>query len=155
MTPAREMFHTYTELDPPEHVGLGDGHILKAVGVGQIKVKMKRNSVLTDVLYVPDLACNLFSVRSTADNGKIIQFRHTRCWIKDSNGIVRATGTIRDKLYELDCESTVEFESADITQDSTTDLWHQRFGHVNNQTLQKMANAEAVINMPKIKMSDN
>ena len=70
MTPSRDLFTSYAELAQPEHVGLGDGHLLTAVGVGQIKVKMKltnktpHNSVLTDVLDVPGLACSLFSVRT-------------------------------------------------------------------------------------------
>ena len=157
MTPSRDLFANYIELDQPEHVGLGDGHLLTAVGVGQIKVKMKlgnktpHNSVLTDVLHVPGLACNLFSVRCAAENGKIVQFGHTRCWLKDSNGVVRATGTIRNKLYELDCESTTVSETAHVSLTSDSTLWHERFGHVNRQTLHKMVSAGAVVNMPLIK----
>ena len=73
MTPCRELLVNYVELT----------HLLTAVGVGQIKVEMKlgkkapRNSVLKNVLHVPGLACNLFSVRSAADSGKIVQFGHT------------------------------------------------------------------------------
>ena len=56
----------YQEFKTPEKVGLGDGRTVDAIGVGNVHVKMKlkvgepKKCVIHRVLYVPELACNLF-----------------------------------------------------------------------------------------------
>ena len=78
MTPQKEFLINYREFDTPEKVGLGDGRIVEAVGVGNVclhmlfKVSTSKQAVMYDVLYVPKLACNLFSVRATAHERNII-----------------------------------------------------------------------------------
>ena len=53
----------------PEIVGLGDGRIVEALGIGTIQLKMlfkvsnPKQGVLRNVLHVPKLTCNLFFVR--------------------------------------------------------------------------------------------
>ena len=59
----------YREFTIPEKVCLGNGRSVDAIGVGSIflsmlfKVSEPKTTVLQKVLYVPKLACNLFSVR--------------------------------------------------------------------------------------------
>ena len=54
----------------PENVALGDGRVVKALGSGRVHMNMlfpgaeAKKAVLYDVLYVPKLTCNLFSVRA-------------------------------------------------------------------------------------------
>ena len=68
MTPQKEFLVDYREFDTPEKVGLGDGRIVEAVGVGNMRFNMlfkvsdSKRAVMYNVLYVPKLACNLFSV---------------------------------------------------------------------------------------------
>ena len=75
MTRNRDLFIEYEDLKTSENVGVGDGRVLTAVGIGSIKLDMillpgDLNTVtLTNVLYVPDLACNLFSVSTVANKG--------------------------------------------------------------------------------------
>ncbi|XP_067930506.1 uncharacterized protein [Watersipora subatra] len=38
-----------------------------------------------DVLYVPEVKVNLFSVRSATTKNVIIQFGHSKCWLKDKH----------------------------------------------------------------------
>lgn len=145
MTPYRSMFIEYEKLDKPEKVGLGDGRTVDATGVGKVKVALKINhnkvepGILHEVLHVPQLATNLFSVRSATERGRIIQFGHTRCWIKDKRGKVKAMGTLRDKLFHLDCDSFIN-ESAAVAMD----IWHQRLAHLNETTLKKLHNGDSV-----------
>ena len=40
-----------------------------------------KRAVLYHVLYVPKLACNLFSVRAAASKGNSVNFNQSRCWI--------------------------------------------------------------------------
>ena len=70
MTPNREYFASYKMFDKPEKVHLGDGRVVEAVGVGNIRLKMlfkvsrSKPATMYDVLHVPKLACNLFSVQA-------------------------------------------------------------------------------------------
>ena len=57
----------------------------------QFKVSQPKRCVIYQVLYEPDLACNLFSVRAAASNEK---FGRTRCWIQDSKGSLCGTGSL-------------------------------------------------------------
>ena len=65
-----------------------------------------KESTMHDVLYVPKLTCNLFSVRAAAQKGNFIKFGHSKCWIRNQKGKLCGMGSLVDKLYQLDCEHT-------------------------------------------------
>ena len=139
-------------------VGLGDGRTVEAVGVGNVHLRMKfkvskaKRAFIHRVLYVPKLACNLFSVRATAGKGNLVKFSRSRCWIRDTNGKLLGMGSQVDKLYHLDCESIpLEQASTASHQGNDMDLWHQRFGHASGHRLQEAIQKEAVtgLKIPK------
>ena len=70
----------------------------------QFKVSQPKRCVFYQVLFVPDLACNLFSVRVAASKGNDVKFGRTWCWIQDSIGSLCGTGSLIDKLYKRDYE---------------------------------------------------
>ena len=143
MTPKREYFSTCRPFGIPEKVGLGDGRVVEAVGVGTIRLNMlftvsnSKKAVMHDVLYVPKLACNLFSVRAAAKKGNTVKFGRLKCWIRGRNGGLEGTGSLTGKLYQLQCEVIADEESASVASDDLpeADLWHQRLGHLNRQQL--------------------
>ena len=63
----RELFRTYVELSKDHAIRVGDGHMINAIGRGDILLKLsygQRRTVvkLVDVLHVPALTQNLLSV---------------------------------------------------------------------------------------------
>ena len=56
-------------------------------------------------------------------------------------------GTLKERLYQLNCRPLHHLESAAIssTKQREADLWHQHFGHINEQQLQDIARNELVI----------
>ncbi len=89
-------FSTYRAFSTPEKVGLGDGRNVEAVGgVGTVRLNMlfkvsnSKKAVMYDVLHVPKLACNLFSVRAAAKKGNMVKFSQLRCWIKGPKGSLK------------------------------------------------------------------
>ena len=159
MTWDKELLTNYHEFETPEKVGLGDGWTLDAFGVGDVHLKMlfkvsqPKKSVMYRVLYVPQLARNLFSVRAATSKGNLIKFGHSRCWIRDKIGQLRGMGTMVNKLYQLDCvaEPSEMATLASAQQDDRLDTWHYRLGHASEQCVKNMAYGKLAtgIRLPK------
>ena len=124
--------------DSPTCFGCGD---VKALGSGRVHMNMlipgieDKKAVLYDVLYVPKLTCNMFSVRAAVAKGNAVEFGPNDCCIWDENGKLRGKGSLADKLYQLDCQ-VVTTRYASVAS-SRSDLWHQRLGYVHESRLKK------------------
>ena len=90
-----------------------------------------KKATMYNALYVPKLACNLFSVRAAATKENTVKFGNNSCWIRDRNGKLLGMGSLVDKLYYLE-------EHAAITSGYQADLWHQQLGHLNEHQLKEM-----------------
>ena len=146
MTQRRELLIDYNEFETPQKVCMGDGRTVEAFGKGNINLIMKfqiskpKRVVMYNVLYIPKLACNLFSVRAAANRGNTIKFGKTNCHIRDSNGKLVGMGSLADKLYYLKCEAIIQEQASVSVTKGKADLWHQRLGHLNEQQLREMTN---------------
>lgn len=146
MCSSKDEFAEYTILDKAECVTIADGTKVQVVGKGSIKlcVKVGRNKqrkvTVNDVLHVPNLNANLFSVKAATQRGFVIQFGHTRCWLKDKYGIVHAMGTSQNKLYYLDIANR-EHLACNAKTDS---VWHKRLAHAGHSTIQSASNQALV-----------
>ena len=156
MTNQRDGYTDFKEFEKPQKVSLGDGHKLDALGRGTVVVNMmidnnkSTRAELTNALYVPDLRCNLFSVRSATENGKVIHFAKEHCFIHDENGNVKGKGVLVGKLYQLSVEPSSDCEYASLT---SIDLWHNRLGHMSERRIRDMVKKEMVTGVG-FKMSD-
>ncbi len=104
----------------------------------QFKVSDPKKCVMHQVLYVPKLACNLFSVRAAASKGNCVKFGRSKCWIRNPRGRLLGMGSLVGKLYRLDCKATMPKHTSFVAHnqhEESADLWHQRLGHVNKQQL--------------------
>ena len=104
-----------------------------------------KNVTMHNVLYVPKLACNLFSVRAAAAKGNTVKFGNTNCWIRDRNEKLLGMGPLADKLYYLDCETITQEHVATASGSrvgNKADLWDQRLGHLNEHQLKVMVSQE-------------
>ena len=106
---------------------------------------------MTNVLYVPKLTNNLFSVNAVISTGNTVSFRHKDCCILNKNKKVIGTGSSLGKLYKLNCEvQQLSAENATIAEGpvhstSKIDLWHQRLACVNlRQLCQQIESSDGV-----------
>ena len=83
----------FVSFDDMEHgsVALGDSHSLQSLGTGKVVIRMnlpdgtEKRCILSDVLYVPELLCNLLSVSKATRSGKFTKFSESQCKIFDGN----------------------------------------------------------------------
>jgi hypothetical protein len=127
--------------------GIG-GKILYAVGVGTIKMTSFVNGVsvegeLKNVLYVPDLGVTLISIASLSINGYSVSFCNENASIQKGNTIVMTASRSGEGLYKVKAivsQYATMGLNADTNSQVTLNIWHKRLGHVNNQTVRRMAN---------------
>ena len=104
MTWDKGIYVTYIAMDDMPSVRIGDGRTVKAEGHGSVKLRVKDNHEaervikLSSVLFVPDLSCNLFSVRSITDKGNRMLFDDVMCSIIAKDDVVVASGHKRGNL---------------------------------------------------------
>ncbi|XP_022794843.1 uncharacterized protein LOC111333514 [Stylophora pistillata] len=160
MTTEKHVLVNFQEFAEPENVALGDGCVVKALGSGNVRMNMlfqateSKKAVLYDVLYVPKLTCNLFSVRVVVSKGNALEFGPQKCCIWDGNGKLRGMGSLVDKLFQLDCQVAITTDTVHVSAESSpgSDLWRQRLGHVHELCLKKCVESESVrgINIKKM-----
>ena len=159
MTSQRNVLWEYKEFENPEPVQLGDGRTVSALGAGKIKIVSqlvlgrKTTGWMTDVLYVPKLTSNLFSVHAAALKGNVTSFGHKYCWIQNQKRKLIGSGSPLGKLYKLNCE--VQMPSAEKAKvagemkgKNKTDLWHQRLAHVNVKQIHQLVDNSTGIDLP-------
>ena len=136
MTCHREILQDYQEFPKPQSVKLGDGRVVDALGLGNVKLRMtfKISDIKTvnmyDVLYVPKLSGNLFSVGAAVRKGNTVKFNKSRCYIRGKDGDLCGMGTQRaDGIYQLDVEGSSSVCHGASSASVAASLWHQRLGH--------------------------
>ena len=144
------MFENYKKLDMSQDVILGDGHHLRALGCGSIFLEVdlldgtSGKVELRDVLHVPGLSYNLFSVSKAASSREIKNtvFTEKECrWINLKDKTV-ATGSKIGELYFLNVVSNVSCTLA--AAENSLELWHQRYGHLGESNITKLVKSDMV-----------
>lgn len=154
MTPHRHWLHNYTSLRIP--IRLADKTVIHSAGVGTVRFSplvkgRKRKTVeFQRVFHVPDLGNNLFSVfyllrccgyKLAADSATVC-FNHHEA--------TQFTASINShNIAYLDGITETISESASLASTLPLDysLWHRRLGHINYNSLKKMARDGLVTGM--------
>ena len=137
----QHLFGKFRALTQHLDVTLGDGHALKATARGTVTLVMNvpnckdNKCTLHDVLLVPDLAYNLFSVSKATEAGKSTEFTKSACSIREAKGNkLVAQGYKEGSLYYLDHQDIPAQAHA-----ASSETWHRRFGHFGTQNLMQLS----------------
>ncbi|XP_019433850.1 PREDICTED: uncharacterized protein LOC109340583 [Lupinus angustifolius] len=132
-------------------VRFADDSTLKVEGTGDVVVVRKNgsNALITDVLFIPGLKCNLLSIGQLVQKGFSATMKDGHCEIYDggkrlilrSNISKNMTFQVNIKAAEKQCLAAME-----ITEESW--LWHNRYGHLNFKSLNKLGSTNMVIGLP-------
>lgn len=97
---------------------MDDGRKVLAEGTGQIRIRSRvdgREHYFQNVMYVPEIKVNLFSVRSVAEKG----FKQTivgEKWLFRKNGALIVEGYRKDNMYLLDIDVIPNQESSFVAR---------------------------------------
>ena len=162
MSDQRSWFTNFTPVHPGTWpVQAVGGHTTFVEGIGDIPIEINiRNQwergLLTDVLYVPTLQRNLFSVSSAACKNVDTLYNKNGCQML-ADGVVVMEGSLEGMLYKLHIRALTSPSHANVITsfgtsskaDGTRSLaiWHQRLCHVNYPTILDMDRTESVTGM--------
>ena len=152
MTWDHDVYCEYRELSTPQPVRLGDGRKVNAVGKGTVKFKVMSSSdnevifTLTDALHVPEMSCNLLSVRSVTDKGYKMSFHDNKCSIEGKDEKVIAEAQKKGNLLQLQGEAVkaTSEECDNVATAASKDIWHSRLGNLGDTALDKLAAGHSV-----------
>lgn len=142
MSNNRSMFFYYVPFSHPKLITVGDSSTLKAVGSGSIRLTrtdLPGTIQLTEVLYVPDLAANLFSVGAASRRVACTTFKLTECTVCWNNEVV-AKGKLDNEsgLFKLNIDPVVQ-TALMMKEERSLEQWHQALGHIGKHQILKSA----------------
>ena len=164
MSCRRDWFASYSKLNPPQHVTIGGGRTIDAIGIGCAAVDLPTSlhntrAVFRNVYYVPSLDANLLSASQLARNGHKVNFESYDCCIMDKGSNLVAKAQRKGSLYVLTCTPCVMTAARiaygpTLVADAATPLaahtartcisradlitWHRRLGHINTNSVLKL-----------------
>ena len=134
--PDRTKFHNYKPIDNRD-ITTADGHILKAVGMGDVHIELPNGSkrtraVLKNAVYAPDMAFTLISIGRLDEAECTVTFRKGMCTIRNPQGRIMATIPRADGLYRLvnpDNHGNSEYANVASVKLTISEA-HRRLGHI-------------------------
>lgn len=130
---------TYSILEEPIGVLVGNGEVVKAIGRGDLQIMSYTGSTwiektLRNVLYVPALHANLFSSTKAMDNGHTSWSNKDQFKLLDGERVV-AVGVRKSDMFQM------QFKVIEPSHDgsmmnvaikcNSLRVWHERLGHQN------------------------
>ena len=135
-------------------MSLSDNAMCKVHGRGTIRINRLihgewRAGRIDNVLYVPDLKKNLFSVGVCAKKGYDILFKGNNVVFKRNNQIQALGYKCDTEVYLMFFEVIPPHATSKEANACTSSLltWHKRLGHVNIGTIKGMINAGIIKNV--------
>ena len=128
-----DKFINMKKLNKAEDITLGDGHSVKAFGIGtadlNVKVsdKKQQRCRLFETLYVPKLSDYLVSVSKATRSGKLFTLTESCCHLLDEKRNVVATGSKVGNMYYLNCideQGTTYAATICSSGDTKEEIWH-------------------------------
>lgn len=139
----------FTDLDekPMHTVKLGNDSKLRVHGRGSVKVVLKgRSHVIPDVYFVPDLTTNLLSIGQLQERRLAILIKDGSCKVYHEDlGLIIHTSMTTNHMFVVLADTT-ESSCLKVSHENSN-LWHRRFGHLNQHSLENLSKKEMVIGL--------
>lgn len=157
MTFRREWFAEYQPSSQGGTVVLGDNEECPVLGSGTINIKKFVNGVwvqstINNVLYVPGLKKNLFSVGVCAENGFTTIFEESQVKVMREDKLVASGIRQNNRIYRMLFVVVPPGEKIEANVSvANFRMWHERLGHVGKRAIRDLVNKGLV---KGVKMTD-
>lgn len=137
MTGKQKLFFSLDE-NQRHVVRLGDNKEMQVAGKGSVAVITQNGEtkLIHNVQFVPNLAHNLLSVGQLVTNVYHLIFENGKCKIVEGKAGIQLMVVNQNKnnLFPIEF-SQIEQSLAVISDKENSQLWHDRYGHLNFQSL--------------------
>jgi transposase InsO family protein len=146
--------NVFSELDRAVQgtIKFGDGSVVNICGKGTIIFSGRHgeHKVLTGMYWIPHLKNSIISIRQMDEGGAcvLIEGGVLRVWDWRHRLLTRVQRT-ENRIYRLELQVVRPLCLA-VHQDDDAWRWHERLGHVNFGSLEKMGRLEMVRGLPPI-----
>ena len=118
----------------------GSASTIEVNWLGKVRVRFTstgQTAILDECLYVPEIGLNLLSLGQIASKGISINIGPSHCELS-KECLILAKGLYRNNLtlFETEPENAEFASTADIA--STSNIWHQRMGHIGKNALEAL-----------------
>lgn len=138
----RSWFSNYQESSGGDVI-LGNDLVAKVMGRGRIILEFTsgKDLVLNNVLHVPTIRRNLISGSILLSVGYRIVMESNKVVISKNNVFI-GKGYVSERLIKLNVSSNIMNRkvSPTVLNIENSSIWHERLGHVNYVTIQRMIN---------------
>lgn len=138
------------KLETPVPIMVASGKVVHSNYSGTVDMELRVGerrikSTVNEVLYVPELQYNLFSIRRVGKLGMRITFERDQVKIVRNDEVV-AVGSVAGKLYVLNAMVKRGHVNEALVSSSLSqyELWHRRFGHIGKSGLRKLVRDDMV-----------
>lgn len=150
MTGDRSLFKTLEPLkDGEREIKFGNKGVLKAAGVGTVELRCltpagEQINTLREVMYVPGVAKNLFSVSRATELGAEFVFKRGVFQVFVGKEVV-LRAELQDGLFAI-CQPALSWKETCllVREAQSPELWHRRLGHAGYEKLARLAEEELV-----------
>ena len=135
-------------------VKLGNNSRMLVMGRGNIKIEIGGIiQVVTNVFYIPELTNNLLCVGQLQEKGLAILIQDGACKIyHHKRGLIAHTQMTANRMFVLLANTKMQSSNClQVTTEDTTNLWHRRYGHLNNESLWILHYKQLVKGLAKLK----
>lgn len=98
---------------------------------------------MAEVYYVPGLKSNLLSVGHLMKKGYDLHMHGDTCIISKANQVIAKIGMASNNLFPFKPE-IINLSLFAVVDKSVSKLWHERYGHLNYESLKLLSTKEIV-----------
>lgn len=144
LTFRKEWLTDFREEKDGTTVSLGDNEACEIIGRGNVLIKklvdgVWCDGVIEDVLYVPKLRKNLFSVGVCTKKGLEVRFRGQTVQVVQDGAVVASGAKQDNDIFRMFFKvlKAGSREEANVASSNLT-LWHERLGHVGQKAIREL-----------------
>ncbi len=117
-----------------EKIFFGDGSFIESKGRGNVSLQLDNDNKITlmNVMYIPSLQRNLFSISKLVQLGGTAKFDSKFCLMKKGDSEMKAIKC--GDLFKL----VIKNITLNLTQYDSSKLWHRRLGHIGEESMRKI-----------------